>query len=128
MISIEAHCASIGRFTGSAKFLAQIKSCQNFRRNSSITVSCDVIGSSVLWTNFHNYDIVVPYILALLMLTLTYRYMFWIVQHSSELSSVTVRKIAKKAELMRDPSLPGEIKVHPLIPCLIPCWMVGANI
>ena len=53
-----------------------------------------------------------------LILTMTYGYSCWIVYHSSELLSLTFRKMSKKNELMRKPSLPkGTTKVHTLVPC-----------
>ena len=56
------------------------------------------------------------YMMALLMLMVTYGYSYWIIKHISVLISITIQK-KTKIELMRDPSPPNEIKVHPLIPC-----------
>ena len=119
MISIEAHRASIGRFSWKAKYLSQTKSCQNLKGvDSALLLFLVMLLEIVMYGLIFMTTIVFfTYIATLLMLTVTYGYSFWIVKSCSELLSLTVQKLVKNTEPMRDPSRPDGTKVHPLIPC-----------
>ena len=119
MISIEAHRASIGRFSGKAKYLSPTKSCQNLKGiDPALLLFLAMLLEVLLYgLIFMTMIICFSYIAALLMLTVAYGYSFWILKSCSELLSLTLQKVVKNAEVMRDPSRPEGIKVHPLIPC-----------
>ena len=42
---------------------------------------------------------------------------YWLIQHGSDILSSSSHRMAKRRELMRNPSLPKGLKVCPLIPC-----------
>ena len=119
MISIEAYRASIGRFSGKAKYLSQAKACQSLKGiDPALLFFLAVLLEIVMYGLIFMTTIVfLTYIATLLMLTVTYGYSFWIAKSCSELLSLTVQKLVKNTELMTDPSRPDGIKVHPLIPC-----------
>ena len=106
MISIEAHRASIGRFSGKAKYLSQTKSCQNLKGIDPTLLLFLIMLLEVLVYGliFMILNVFFTYIAALLMLTVTYGYALWIIKSCSELLSLTFRKVVKSTELMRDPS------------------------
>ena len=108
MISIEAHCASIGRFSGKAKYLSQTKSCQNLKGIDPTLLLFLVMLLEVLVYGliFMILNVFFTYIAALLMLTVTYGYSLWMMKSCSELLSLTLQKVVKNAEVMRDPSRP----------------------
>ena len=119
MISIEAYRASIGRFSGKAKYLSQAKACQSLKGIDPALLLFLVMLLEVLLygLTFMTMIVCFSYITALLMLIVAYGYSLWIVKCCSELLSLTVQKVVKNTELMGDPSRPDGIKVHPLIPC-----------
>ena len=119
MISIEAYRASIGRFSGKAKYLSQAKACQSLKGIDPALLLFLVMLLEVLLYGliFMTMIVCFSYITALLMLIVAYGYSLWIVKCCSELLSLTVQKVVKNTELMGDPSRPDGIKVHPLIPC-----------
>ena len=118
MISIEAHRASIGRFSGKAKCLSATNACRKSEGiDPALFLFLVVIFEVVLYgLTFGAIMIFSTYIIALLMLTLTYGYSFWILKQISDILSMITPKIAK-TELMTVSSLPNVIRARPLIQC-----------
>ena len=107
MISIEAYRASIGRFSGKAKFLSQRKACLRSEGiDPALLLFLVMLLEVVLYgLIFMTMIIFYTYIMALFMMTVTYGYSFWIVKCGSELLSLTVQKMVKNTELMSHPVL-----------------------
>ena len=115
MISIEAYRACIGRFSGKARFISQSTAFKKVELHNSTFVLLLMLLQLVI------YGLVVLtiylfyiYWIALMLLSVTYGYSYWIIKQGSEMLWITFHKIAKRRELMRKPSLP--IKGQPLIP------------
>ena len=89
MISIEAYRASIGRFSGKAKFLSQRKACLKSEGiDPALLLFLVMLLEVVLYgLIFMTMIIFYTYIMALFMMTVTYGYSFWIVKCGSELLS-----------------------------------------
>ena len=119
MISIEAHRAAIGRFSGKAKSLSLPGTLE---KNQFIDVVFFIFLVK-LWlitlyglvlTIVHQYFY---YITFFVMVTLIYCYSMWIFKQTSDILCTTVEKMTRINELMRAPSPSKAIKDSPLTPC-----------
>ena len=82
MISIEAHRAAIGRFSGKAKYLSWTKAC---RKSEGIDPLILLLLVMILQIVLYGLTVIAitifsTYMIALLMLAVTYGYSFWILK------------------------------------------------
>ena len=95
MVSIEAHRAAIGRFSGKARYLSQANACKKLE-----WIDTALLLIMIIFLELFFYGLVVTtmiffyiYIMALLMFIAAYCYSCWIIKECSALVALTVQQM-----------------------------------
>ena len=127
MISIEAHRTAIGRFSGKARYHSRTIAC----KSGCIDLMCFMIILMLLELLIYGAFVMTlfflfNYIIAFLMLTLSYGYSYLVIKHGTGILCTMMRTLAKTELTRMDSSsppngipngFPNGIKDQPLIPC-----------
>ena len=130
MISIEAYRAAIGRFSGKVRCILPANAYKKTEWVDSmlfivlLTVIQIVLYGSFLATLY----VYFAHFMRLFAVIIAYSYSFWTVKHGSDILCASFQKIARRNELMRNPSPPKGIRAGPLIPCnYLDTFMLGGR-
>ena len=120
MISIEAHRASIGRFSRKVKYSSSLSS--TLKKNEFVDVALFILLLTILLVALYGLVLITlykcyPFIDVILMVVSIYSSLFCMIRNTSDILSTTFEKMARQNELMRAPMPSKEIKDFPLIPC-----------